>query len=113
MCSPRSTMWPTSPTLSTARWAGGDDDDGGGDDDGGDGDSLLLDGQALRSRCWTRRQGNDYFIPCGRGTPSPKVLLTRFKWFEKNSNHLQELWGECSVHRLEERQLLQSYQGCH
>ena len=119
-------MWPTSPTLSTARWAGGgddSDDDGGGDDyggdedggddDGGDDDSLLLDGQALRSGCWTRRQGNDYFLPCGRGTSSPKVLLTKFKWFEKNSNHMQELWGECGVHRLEERQLLQSYQGCH
>ena len=47
MCSPRSTMWPTSPTLSTARWAGGGDDgdDDGGDDDGDDGDSLLLDGR--------------------------------------------------------------------
>ena len=52
-----------------------DGDEGcGDDDDGGDDDSLLLDGQALRSRCWTRRQGNDYFIPCGRGTSSPKVL---------------------------------------
>ena len=106
VCSPRSTMWPTSPTLSTARWAGGGDD---GDDD----DDDVIDGQALRSRCWTRRQGNDYFIPCWRGTSSAKVLSTRFKWFEKNSNHMQELWGECSVHRLEERQLLQSYQGCH
>ena len=40
MCSPRSTMWPTSQTLSTARWAGGvdDGDDDGGDDDGGDDD---------------------------------------------------------------------------
>ena len=108
MCSPRSTMWPTSPTLSTARWAGGGDD-GGDDDDGGEDDSLLFVGQALRSGCWTRRQGNDYFIPCGRGTSSPKVLWTKFKWFQKNSYHMQELWGECSVHRLEERQLLQSY----
>ena len=39
MCSPRSTMWPTSQTLSTARWAGA------GGEDGGDDDSLLLDGR--------------------------------------------------------------------
>ena len=39
MCSPRSTMWPTSPTLSTARWAGGGDDGG---DDGDDDDIYIM-----------------------------------------------------------------------